>query len=108
MSAEPREITPVDNGPLDIVGRLRLTANEWPTDWELVLVLSDAAAEIEALRVRIVRLEEIVETDASDLDDFRTALQTAMWNGKEIGDQMERALELLDQRGAPVFEGRDL
>ena len=43
------ETTPVDSSQ-DIVARLRKTTDEWPTDWDLVSVLSDAAAEIERLR----------------------------------------------------------
>lgn len=84
-----------DSGPLDITVRLRKAAQEWPTDWDLVLVLSDAADEIDALR-------EVVETDASDLDEFRQSLQTAMWDGRNIADHMERAIELIDARGTPT------
>ena len=60
------------------------------------------ADEIDRLLARIAELEEIVETDAADLEYMREHLQQAAWSARESAEQAQRTLELLDQRGKPM------
>lgn len=64
--------------------------------------LKAAADLIERLQARVDELEEIVDQDAHDLEDFQQRLQTTMWHGRDIAEQMESALALLETRGQPM------